>query len=103
MHAVFDRSHDWRSGNFSIRAHANAAIQPFLDLRWGGVELRSRAACRARPSVPNFPVKSMWKGSRRLEMENRTEPRTVGQWIRYLVVAAIALFLVWWMLRLYVL
>jgi hypothetical protein len=38
-----------------------------------------------------------------LNMENRTEPRTVGQWIRYLVVAAIALFLVWWMLRLYVL
>jgi len=45
----------------------------------------------------------MWKGRRRLNMENRTEPRTVGQWIRYLVVAAIALFLVWWMLRLYVL
>jgi len=34
---------------------------------------------------------------------NRTEPKTVGQWIRYVVVAAIALFLVWWMLRLYVL
>jgi hypothetical protein len=33
---------------------------------------------------------------------NRTEPRTLGQWIRYVVVA-IALFLVWWMLRLYVL
>jgi hypothetical protein len=34
---------------------------------------------------------------------NRTEPKTVGQWIRYVIVAAIALFLVWWMLRLYVL
>jgi hypothetical protein len=34
---------------------------------------------------------------------NRTEPRTLDQWIRYVVVAAIALFLVWWMLRLYVL
>jgi hypothetical protein len=33
---------------------------------------------------------------------NRTEPKTVGQWIRYVVLAAIALFLVWWMLRLYV-
>ena len=33
---------------------------------------------------------------------NRTEPKTLGQWIRYLVVAVIALFLVWWMLRLYV-
>lgn len=36
-------------------------------------------------------------------MENRTEPKTLGQWIRYIVVAVIALFLVWWMLRLYVL
>lgn len=36
-------------------------------------------------------------------VENRSEPRTALQWVRYLVVAAIALFLVWWMLRLYVL
>jgi hypothetical protein len=35
-------------------------------------------------------------------LENRTEPKTLGQWIRYVVVAVIALFLVWWMLRLYV-
>ena len=33
---------------------------------------------------------------------NRTEPKTVGQWIRYVIVAVIALFLVWWMLRVYV-
>ena len=32
-------------------------------------------------------------------MENRTEPKTVGQWIRYVVVAAIAIWLVIWMLR----
>ena len=32
-------------------------------------------------------------------MENRTEPRTVGQWIRYVAVAVIALWLVVWMLR----
>ncbi|HEX3747560.1 MAG TPA: hypothetical protein VHW09_26680 [Bryobacteraceae bacterium] len=32
----------------------------------------------------------------------RTEPRTPGQWVRYIVVAVIALFLVWWMLRVYV-
>jgi len=38
-----------------------------------------------------------------LRVTNRTEPRTVGQWIKYLVVATIALFLVWWMLRVYVL
>jgi hypothetical protein len=36
-------------------------------------------------------------------VDNRTEPKTVGQWIRYVVVAVIALFLVWWMLRVYVL
>jgi hypothetical protein len=33
-------------------------------------------------------------------MANRTEPKTVGQWIRYVVVAIIALWLVVWMLRL---
>jgi len=32
-------------------------------------------------------------------MENRMEPKTLGQWIRYLVVAVIALWLVVWMLR----
>jgi hypothetical protein len=32
-------------------------------------------------------------------MPNRTEPKTVGQWVRYIVVAAIALWLVVWMLR----
>jgi hypothetical protein len=31
--------------------------------------------------------------------ENRTEPKTVKQWIRYILVAAIALWLVVWMLR----
>jgi hypothetical protein len=35
-------------------------------------------------------------------MPNRTEPKTPAQWMRYLVVAAIALYLVWWMLRLYI-
>jgi hypothetical protein len=36
-------------------------------------------------------------------VENRTEPKTAAQWFRYIVVAAIAIFLVWWMLRVYVL
>ena len=36
-------------------------------------------------------------------VEKRTEPKTAGQWVRYIVVAVIALYLVWWMLRLYVL
>lgn len=29
-------------------------------------------------------------------MPNRTQPKTLGQWIRYVVVAAIALWLVIW-------
>jgi len=37
------------------------------------------------------------------QVDNRTEPKTLGQWVRYVVVAIIALFLVWWMLRVYVL
>ena len=36
-------------------------------------------------------------------MANRTEPRTVSQWIKYIVVAAIAIWLVIWLLRVYVL
>jgi hypothetical protein len=36
-------------------------------------------------------------------MPNRTEPKTAGQWIRYIVVALIAIWLVFWMLRSYVL
>ena len=42
-------------------------------------------------------------GAKISTVPNRTQPKTVAQWIRYLVVAMIALFLVWWMLRLYVL
>jgi len=34
---------------------------------------------------------------------NRTEPKTAGEWIRYIAMAAIALYLVWWLLRSYVL
>jgi len=36
------------------------------------------------------------------DVANRTEPRTAGQFVRYIVVALIAIFLVWWMLRAYV-
>jgi hypothetical protein len=32
-------------------------------------------------------------------MPNRTEPKSIGQWIRYVIVAVIALWLVIWMLR----
>jgi hypothetical protein len=32
-------------------------------------------------------------------MANRTEPKTIGQWIRYVVTAVIAIWLVVWMLR----
>lgn len=33
-------------------------------------------------------------------MANRTEPKTLKEWIRYIVVAVIAIWLVIWMLRL---
>jgi hypothetical protein len=42
------------------------------------------------------------QGSDRLNlrnMPNRTEPHTIRQWIRYVVVAVIAIWLVIWMLR----
>jgi hypothetical protein len=32
-------------------------------------------------------------------MPNRTEPKSIGQWLRYVIVAAIAIWLVIWMLR----
>jgi len=44
-----------------------------------------------------------WGDVLRWPVENRTEPKSAGQLFRYVVVALIALFLVWWMLRLYVL
>jgi len=40
------------------------------------------------------------KGRYKRSMENRTEPKTLRQWIRYVVVAVIAIWLVIWMLRL---
>ena len=70
---------------------------------------RIRAARRPYPDpglyaparVPRFPAPlapTCYDGP----VTNRTEPKTVGQWIRYVIVAVIALFLVWWMLRVYV-
>jgi hypothetical protein len=35
-------------------------------------------------------------------MGKQSEPKTAGQWIRQIVVAIIALFLIWWLLRVYV-
>jgi hypothetical protein len=79
---------------------------------------RLRIRIRARSEFLGFPDES---GTRKLKslvtvygprscltcyhdpVENRTEPKTVAQWLRYIFVAVIALFLVWWMLRVYVL
>lgn len=33
-------------------------------------------------------------------MPNQTEPKTIREWIRYLAIAIVALWLVIWMLRL---
>lgn len=35
-------------------------------------------------------------------MFNKDEPKTAGQWVSRIVVAMIALFLIWWMLRVFV-
>jgi hypothetical protein len=36
-------------------------------------------------------------------MGKQADHKTAGQWIRHVVVAIIALFLIWWLLRMYVL
>jgi hypothetical protein len=75
-------------------------------------ESRSASLRNKRSASPESPPMEIASGSVRKpglalnynpSVTNRTEPKTVGQWIRYIVVAVIALFLVWWMVRLYVL
>lgn len=65
----------------------------------------SYSICRVNPFPFSFPLPhTLWRPTcYDYRVPNRTEPRTLGQWIRYLVVAIIALFLVWWLLRVYVL
>ena len=66
---------------------------------------------RASRAAGGFPIRTLVGGIVVVAVapcydqpvDNRTEPRTARQWIRYLVIAVIALFLVWWMLRVYVL
>jgi hypothetical protein len=36
-------------------------------------------------------------------MIDENEPKTPRQWIKHIIVALIALFLIWWMLKVYVL
>ena len=60
-----------------------------------------KAAAAVLSENPPFLHRSeLANGGIRVRMENRTEPKTVGQWIRYVVVAVIAIWLVIWMLRL---
>ena len=84
--------------NFVSRARTTSLRSVVLPT-WGG---------NTSSAIPPSP----WAGSRVptihctptcYDQPWRTEPRTARQWIRYLVVAVIALFLVWWMLRVYVL
>lgn len=35
-------------------------------------------------------------------MKSGDEPRTAGQWIKRIFFAIVALFLIWWLLRVYV-
>jgi hypothetical protein len=60
------------------------------------------ALCPARFEVANGSVLGGAPPAVFYGVTNRTEPKTARQWLRYIVVAAIALFLVWWMLRLFV-
>jgi hypothetical protein len=39
----------------------------------------------------------------RFPMFNFGRPKTAGQWMAHVVLGIVALFLVWWLLRLYVL
>jgi hypothetical protein len=34
---------------------------------------------------------------------NRTEPNTPREWLRYIVMGAVALYLIWWMMQPYLL
>jgi hypothetical protein len=43
------------------------------------------------------------RGLLRLPMFNFGKPKTVGDWIVHVAGAIVAIFLVWWMLRMYVL
>ena len=71
----------------------------------------THACCEPLVGLGGFPIRTLVGGIVVVAVapcydqpvDNRTEPRTARQWIRYLVVAVIALFLVWWMLRVYVL
>ena len=58
------------------------------------------AAAVLGENPPFLHRRELANGGIRVRMENRTEPKTVGQWIRYVVVAVIAIWLVIWMLRL---
>jgi hypothetical protein len=58
------------------------------------------------PSVhePTKPSRIMQANEMLLfPMFNFGKPRTAGQWLAHVVLGIVALFLVWWLLRLYVL
>jgi hypothetical protein len=51
-----------------------------------------------------IPEKSAAERDARIAaMFNFGKPKTAGQWMAHVVLGIVALFLVWWMLRLYVL
>jgi hypothetical protein len=66
-------------------------------------------SCELNPPCTQLTMQSRWQfwnwnsNCSYDRVTNRTEPRTVAQRIRYLAVDVIALFLVWWMMRVYVL
>ena len=79
----------------------DSVIHPF------GFEMRRGGSLSDRAFDPALSVRGR-RNSRGAQpavfpgVTNRTEPKTARQWLRYRVVAAIALLLVWWMLRLFI-
>ena len=104
-----------RAGDLPVATEVTlqkAALAPRIEPRTGpgllGFPTRETGLIKPCSSLKGAPVEhgltGIWPSTCSIHrVENRTEPRTPAQWARYIVVAAIALGLVWWMLRLYVL
>src|ERR1019366_634395 len=85
--------------NFVSRARSTPLRSVLLPRLGGNTSSAIPPSPWAGSRVPHFISPTCYDQP----VDNRTEPRTARQWIRHLVVAIIALFLVWWMLRVYVL
>jgi hypothetical protein len=76
------------------------------------VKIKSRESARLGEERDNGSVgagsaiaqkSAVERNARIAAMFNFGKPKTAGQWMAHVVLGIVALFLVWWMLRLYVL